>query len=356
MVFSELYRKMNQRVSPDPLRKAEVLQAAEDGPQDPALSKRGGKKRRLRPAALAAVTLACVLAVSAPVCVLAAENPAFNSMLYHFSPELAQFFKPVNLSCEDNGILLEVESAAVEGDSAQVYLTLRDLTGDRIDGTVDLYDSARIREAYDSVSNCRLVGYEPETKTARFLLSSTTMDGREITGSKMTFSVTRFLSHKREYEDVAIPVDWAGLPEEAPTIEAVYAGGGNGDLPEVKAIQESDRFRVLKPGAPMEWPVKEIDLTGIGFIGGKLHVQTMVEDDLEKDNHGWFWLEDEEGNRLESAYNAYFRYDEHYSAASRQDYVFDVSREELEGYTLHGSFTVTGLYTEGNWEVTFPVE
>lgn len=350
--FSRLYRRMNERVSPDPLRKAELFQQAE------AAETGGGRKRkrRLRPAAVLAAALTCLVAACVPVCVLAAENPAFNSMLYRLSPELAQFFKPVNLSCEDNGIRLEVESAAVQGDSAQVYLTLRDLTGDRIDGTVDLFDSARIREAYDSVNNCRLVEYDPETKTARFLLSSTTMDGRSIAGNKITFSASRFLSRKQVYQDVEVAVDWTALPEEAPTMEGFCSGGGGTDLGAYEAATEGNRCTVLKPVQPLDWSVKEIDLTAIGFVNGKLHVQTFAEDNLHKDNHGQFWLENPEGDRIDEAYGLYYQPTGTYGPDDRRDFVFDVSREELEGYTLRGEFTTAGLYTEGNWEVTFPVE
>ncbi len=44
------------------------------------------------------------------------------------------------------------------------------------------------------------------------------------------------------------------------------------------------------------------------------------------------------GNRTECLYNAYFRFDEDGSALSRQDAVFDSSREALRGSTLHGNF------------------
>lgn len=337
---------MNRQVSPAPELKTKILQAVESGK----------KKRGIRPAAVLAAALACLLVFTVPVCVLAAENPGFNSMLYEVSPGLAQFFKPVDLSCEENGIRLEVESAAVEGDTCQVYLTLQDLTGDRIDETVDLNDSAGIRQARDCITNCRLVEYEEETKTARFLLTSTAMDGGSIAGDKITFSISNFLSHITEYKDVEIPVDWENLPQESPSRDAVYTGGGGAAGETLSAIRKAGLVRVLKPMEPAAWPVEGIELTGIGFINGQFHVQTAVENVFENDNHGYFWLEDRMGNRTECLYNAYFRFDEDDSALSRQDAVFDSSREALRGSTLHGTFWVSGTFTEGNWEVTFPVQ
>ena len=329
---------MNRQVSPAPELKTKILQAVESGK----------KKRGIRPAAVLAAALACLLVFTVPVCVLAAENPGFNSMLYEVSPGLAQFFKPVDLSCEDNGIRLEVESAAVEGDTCQVYLTLQDLTGDRIDETVDLNDSAGIRQARDCITNCRLVEYEEETKTARFLLTSTAMDGGSIAGDKITFSISNFLSHITEYKDVEIPVDWENLPQESPSRDAVYTGGGGAAGETLSEIRKAGLVRVLKPMEPAAWPVEGIELTGIGFINGQLHVQTAVKNVFENDNHGYFWLEDRMGNRTECLYNAYFRFDEDDSALSRQDAVFDSSREALRGSTLHGTFWVSGSDVPGS--------
>ena len=85
--FSERYEHMNRQVSPAPELKTKILQAVESGK----------KKRGIRPAAVLAAALACLLVFTVPVCVLAAENPGFNSMLYEVSPGLAQFFKPVDL-------------------------------------------------------------------------------------------------------------------------------------------------------------------------------------------------------------------------------------------------------------------
>jgi len=333
MTFSQAYKRLNDSIAPEETLKAAVLERA-----DAETGKRG---RRRRPAVALAVVMACLITLGAPMCVLAAENPAFNAMVYQVSPALGQFFKPVNLSCESNGILLELESAAVDGDTAQAYVTIRDLTGDRIDETVDFYDSAMFRTGKDSVGTCQQVDYDPDTKTARFLLTTRTMDGSSIAGNKITFQASCFLSHKTEYENVEIPVDWAKIPGESPSMEA---DGGR------------ETVWVLRPAAPIEWIVKEINLTGIGFIDGKLHVQTFVEDNLKKDNHGYFWLENEAGDQIRASGNVYCRDSSMTDGDCRVEYLFDLSPDEVEGYTLKGSFWTCDQYTEGDWEITFPVK
>lgn len=354
MTFSQAYKRLNDSIAPEEALKAAVLERA-----DAETGKRG---RRRRPVVALAVALACLIALGAPMCVLAAENPGFNAMVYQVSPALGQFFKPVNLSCESNGVLLELESAAVDGDTAQAYVTIRDLTGDRIDETVDFYDSALFRTGKDSVGTCRQVDYDPDTKTARFLLTTRTMDGSSIAGNKITFQASCFLSHKTEYKSVEVPVDWEKLPGESPSMEA-YFKGGSGSVPlraasadELEKGGYTEMVRVLQPAEPMDWPVEEIDLTGIGFVDGRLHVQTTVKDNLKKDNHGYFWLEDEEENRIEALYSAYNLDLQMPGEDTRVDYVFQVSPEKSKDYMLKGDFWTSGSYTEGDWEITFPVK
>jgi len=39
-----------------------------------------------------------------------------------------------------------------------------------------------------------------------------------------------------------------------------------------------------------------------------------------------------------------------------EEFVFDVSPEELENYTLHGDFYTASELIEGDWRITFPLE
>ena len=34
----------------------------------------------------------------------------------------------------------------------------------------------------------------------------------------------------------------------------------------------------------------------------------------------------------------------------------EIPKEELENYSIYGDFTASGLYVEGDWKVTFPLE
>ena len=79
----------------------------------------------------------------------------------------------MNRSDEDNGIRLTVDSVYLHSDTVEVYVALQDLTGDRLDETTDLFDSYRINRGFDCSATCSRVGYDAQTRTARFLISIT---------------------------------------------------------------------------------------------------------------------------------------------------------------------------------------
>lgn len=299
---------------------------------------------RLR--ALWAAMAACLLLAALPA--MAAVDSTYEQ-LYRVAPGIAQYFRPVRMADEDNGILMEVVSQWVEGDTARVLLSLKDTQGNRVDATTDLYDSYHIRTPYDMMGHCERVGYDQQTGKASFLVTVRNINGRDIAGDKITFSLRCFLSGKKAHQDIAIPVDLPALAVEKPA-RAVTPTGGGAPAPgqAIMALQEEAPY-----GA---FPVEGIALTGVGLVDGKLHVQMRVENRLQNDNHGYFYLKDAGGNVIQSGGNCYFA---DTAAGRRVDYmedVFDVPLETLRGCTLHGSFFTAGQYTQGSWMVTFPLE
>lgn len=300
-------------------------------------------KPRLR--VLWAAAAACLL-LALPA--MAAVDSLYEQ-LYRVAPDIAQYFRPVRMADEDKGILMEVESQLVEGDTARVLLSLRDTKENRVDATCDLYDSYSIRTPRGLVGHCETMGFEEKTGKASFLVTLQDMDGKNIAGDKITFSLGCFLSGKKAYEDIAVPVDLSALAVEKPDRIVMPTGGG---VPapgqEIKALQEE---------APYDaFPVKGIALTGIGLMDGKLHVQMRVENRLQNDNHGYFYLKDAEDNMIRSSDTIYFI---DTASGGRVDYiedVFAVPPDTLKHCTLHGSFYTADQYTEGDWQVTFPLE
>jgi len=127
--------------------------------------------RKIVPIAAAAALITCPL----PTLTAFGVDPAYN-ILYHIAPSIAQTFKPVQKSCDDNGIEMSVISAERRGSEASVYLAMNDTTGTCPDGDWDLYDSYHINVPRDMIGHCSFTEYDADAHTAYFVVHLETME------------------------------------------------------------------------------------------------------------------------------------------------------------------------------------
>ncbi len=173
---------------------------------------------------------------------------------------------------------MEVVSAYIRDNTADIYITMQDLTGDRIDSTTDLFDSYSINRPFDSSATCQPVDYDEKTKTATFLISISEWGNQKIDGDKITFSVTEFLSHKKEYNDIRIPIDLTSVPTAGSTQKVRPTGRGG----KVHEKDHDETETVLTPSQAMaDFPVDGLDLSAISYMDGMLHIQTACTDNLK---------------------------------------------------------------------------
>ena len=342
MTFREKYNTMQRDVRPDAPLLQRTRAAAQKAPAHP---------RRLRPLiALAAVLVCLALTVPAFAMPALAADPDGYALLYSISPAAAQFFKPVNRSDEDNGIRLTVDSVYLHSDTVEIYVSLQDLTGDRLDETTDLFDSYRINRGFDCSATCSLAGYDAQTRTARFLISITSFDGQDIEGDKLTFSLNRLLTGKEETEGAVTGLDLAAAQAE-PATQRVEWRGGSGIAAEAGGSGAETRT-ALVPTGTLAAPAPGVAITAMGYVDGLLHIQVLYENILETDNHGQLWL-DNGVEKLECLGSLSFFAEN--GSDSYEDYYFDVTPAQLADCTLYGSFVTADTLIEGGWEITFPL-
>lgn len=308
----------------------------------------------------------CIL-VGAPV--FAANVDPIYDIMYRFSPKLAQEFRLVRESDEYQGIRMEVVSAYVQENELQIYLTLQDLEGDRIDGTTSLLRECSVWADMDygeagvyGGGGYKPVEYDEETGTATFLITRGIIgESDSFTGKKITVFLGGFMSQKAEYDRLEVPIPWSVVQMEPETME-LWISGSSGGYP-YRHGKESDMPAnygyFLLPGEPDErLGVEGIDFTGMGYLNGMLHIQTTVYDNLHNDNHCELFLVDSQGNRriYDHKISGEGERDEQGIKTSYQDCIFDVSPEELENYTLEGDFVTSGFQMNGKWSVTFRLE
>ena len=145
-MFREKYRSMNEQISPDRELVNKIIHSL-DGP------KRETNKAKIifrKPIIIVAMIMLLVLTATP---VFAAKVPAVYELMYLVSPTVAQFFMPVQKFCENNGIKIEVVSSYIHNDTAEIYITMQDLIGERVDETTDLNDSYSINRPFRQFCN-----------------------------------------------------------------------------------------------------------------------------------------------------------------------------------------------------------
>ena len=298
---------------------------------------------------------ACIcLAIAIAVPAMAATIPAFYDALYKISPTTAQFFKPVQRSCEDNGVRMEVEAAYIHEDTAEIYISMQDLAGVGLDATTDLFDSYQIHTPFDSEGTCELSSYDADTKTATFLITIRQRNGQRITGDKLTFSVRKLLFNKQSTVGIIEGVDLSSVDLSTET-QIVRPRGVSAIDFAVKSDAHKE-YTVLKPDGDIASPADGVTLTGIGYVDDRLHIQVYYSDILNTDNHGEVYLFNRRTETLIAANGSISFFDDA-KTGSYEDYIFtDASPETLGDYVLYGDFTTASPALEGNWSVTFPLE
>ena len=288
---------------------------------------------------------------------MAAKIPSFYNVIYEISPATAQFFKPVQSSCESQGIQMEVVASYIHEDTAEIYVSLQDLEGNRLSESTDLFDSYSIHTPFDCTSNCTLVSYDPNTKTATFLITIEQWGNVDIVGDKLTFSVREFFGQKEEHRGTISDVDLGHITLSTST-QAVSSRGMSGDeyVAENEYADSSTGVVVLKSNGRIASPTGGVALTGIGYIDGRLHVQVYYEDILKTDNHGFIKLINKNTGESIDCYGSVSFFDEE-QRGSYTDYVFtNIPMETLGEYELYGEFVTSSGSIEVHWSITFPLD
>ena len=349
-MFEETYRRMNDRLAPPESLVQATLQAVRP--------KRSFCVRRA-----AAVALAFVLCLMITTSALAAAVPEFNSWLYTIAPDIALYFRPVRMADENNGVRMEVEAIRISGREAQIYVTVTDLEGGRLDDTVDLFDSYALDVLGDSSAYCSLERYDLDSDSATFLIHYTSV--KEIQQDKLTFRIRHMLTQKKISVAHIYPQDYAPFNGEAESIlpgNRVRGGGFSDKMMSEYGLANAEawiwrdnleQISVLKPESISVELTDGVRLTGIGYVDGMLHIQLHYDDIIVTDNHGFMELDTASGEMIPEYMSVAFWDEAH--TGSYEDIVFDIAPDELQGVRLVGRFVTCKSLMEGPWSVTFPI-
>lgn len=303
-----------------------------------------------------AVTICIFFTLS--VTAMAATNSYFNNFIYSLNPSFAKLLYPIHKTAEDNGIKVEVLYAVNDSHTAKVFFTIQDVLGEnRVNEMLDLCDSYHINGP--TAFGIEFISYDKDTQTALYMMEG--LGGEGLSGKMAGFKIDTLMSNKKEFEWYNTGINLsANISENAkavPLSDYAYTGGSE----EFEQILEPDQMN-LSLGENIDF----VTISNVGFIDGKLHIQTKWETSF--DNHGELWLTDkngvvnEEANQIEHSLN-YFRTSEDEEKCGNNlftkhiEYVYDIANvEELSQYELWGRFVKDGTFTKGKWEVNFRLE
>lgn len=312
------------------------------------------KRKRYRKAiyipVTAALSLCLVTGAAASVGII-----DLSTVLHFIGADRIGILQPVHQVSEDQGIRMEVIGAVRDGDTTEIYVSLSDLTGHRIDDTMDVYD---YRVTGGNANNAQIIHYDDANKTAivRFLIQG------KVSKNRITVQINTLMSGTSLQDGYNVQVDWEQLLQEKQNNnydildqDRISGLGGKTDIQ-----METDPIPVLHQDVT-NIPVEGIDwmhISNMGFVDGKLHIQINPDNEIGEYNHGYFYFTDEQGKKLDIpeysiSYGHYMKGQVRFGG-DYIEHVYDLSTvDQLDKLRLQGSFTSISEVVKGNWKTTF---
>ena len=228
-----------------------------------------------------AFILAMILLLAfAATAIAGSVNEDFNAWLYRIWPEAATTLMPVNMSCENNGIRLEIISAVADGEELYITYSMEDLEKDRLNtecSPVMYVDDAR---SYDWESSFEQPIRDEATGKIIFGEHFTYNGNITAADNVLNAHIHSFISHGQTalvdlfpyLEQFGSEVKTATVPEGAGTLwrADVYA---EQDVEKRSGSVPADT-QVINPAYSREIRLADtVFLSGIGMVDGRLHVQ-----------------------------------------------------------------------------------
>ena len=274
---------------------------------------------------------------------------AIKGELDYNEPGLMEQLLPIGVSCEQDGIRLEVISGLVKEDEAWLLYSVQDVD--------------------NKFSGIPFTGW-------------TITDNIAESRGFSQYSIYRDRKEHKVYEiwhpRFEAPVEAGDRTISLNMYNLDYSANGWADLiPLLKQYGETARavqvpedmwasgidpekkkeLKILDYNQPLDIPVLDnASVTGIGWIDGKLHVQIRTVDQSSSGFDFFFFRDGERvsGSRI-TMNSPWHWYSEGRPMASYWEFVFDFTPEELDGQRLVADMWVGQRLAEGRWSVEFPL-
>lgn len=318
------------------------------------------------------VLLKRAVAVAAAVAVVTvggagvlAQNPDLAQKLGLLDDHTLSMLQPLNLVSVNNGIRMEVLAALNDRETASIYLTLQDITGqNRVTEDMDL---RHIQVSGATFSSAQVIDFDKISNTATICLTGE--DG-QLANRKISVTLHSFLtgwSYKKDVGPANCDISYLNqLGLAQPTLDPDPQIHGYSAVGEETLIPKADQqdLEVLTasnkgvplPGAP--WA----QITAAGIVDGKLHIQLLHDDQLGLYNDVTFYLTDQNGTELFVPNAVAERGEEvqiapHWSVTRMREHIFELPQDiDLADLRLHYDLSCYSAQQTGTWSVAFTLK
>ncbi len=263
-------------------------------------------------------------------------------------PDLSDELIPINLSREDQGIRFEVIAGVVKGNNACFECSVQDLEGDRV--TKYSVMCGHISDNIWSVGQSRHYEWLSEDEA----------------NHKVTFRILNKYRQAPEPKDGLYAIefnrieDYHGLTTDLIPALQEYGTTSEGiDPPEglqegwFESYSVTEDLKVLDYTRPLNIPLRGIEKTtvsAIGWIDGKLHVQTRTVQDSDPSE-----LVSLTGRRTGSyQYRRVYWTDA--DNTKWNEYILTDTPEDMESAGLNAEVTQITNRVDGDWSISFPID
>lgn len=322
--------------------------------------KKRGVSRILRPAAVIALASCLILILGVPA---AAQNiPGFYSVLERNAPALADYLIPVQQSDSSQGVVMNLEAARIEGNTAEILVSFSDDgTGDYIHGMVDMYDSYHMYSygAESNVGGCSFIEYNEEEDKVYFKIDLLSYEG-EFDPTRMEFNVSKLLTDCQSYtQEISLENI---IKDCAVKAVSLNGSGGVGQMhPALEKLTIPGNEIDPRPGhLVMDIPLDGFDpntmeIAGIAYMDGILRVQLFRGNFKEADRHMNIYMLDEAGNEIYPNMSVMWHEEVGEEEVLVDEFYFVIAEEQLETYTLMGEGDIRSGSIKGDWSIVFDV-
>lgn len=281
------------------------------------------------------------------VAAAAATISGFKYLLSIIGEENTAVITPVEISDEDQGIKMEVVAAGRFDNILRVYVTLQDMTGERLGDDVSLIEHFRLTgmERVGGMSSWgwKLIDYDEENNKATMLFELA--GSSKLEGEELTLEINKILYNTKEYWNYKVTeADLSNVDRNPPIFYAMmnqFLSTSN-----INYIGEDVVLVLKEQSDKISFPQTEgFNICAMGVVDGKLHIKTRNYENEDKDiSYNLYFVDLKSPQKYENLINpeGIFRFnlDEKGDITKETDFpayiehIYDIDTDRLDEYEL----------------------